>query len=156
MTRAATKLAINRLLERKPLDAATIDRFLERHAVPVIEGPRATFLWRGHADEVAVRHRVVGLADPLPLRRVRDTDLWYVTTDIPEGSRIEYQYEVTRDGWTESYLNDPLNPKLAHGPFGASSVCAAAGYHVPDWCLPDPEARPGEVVERTIASKALR
>ena len=35
-------------------------------------------------------------------------------------------------------------------------MCAAAGYQVPDWSLHDPEARPGEVVERTIASKALR
>ena len=87
---------------------------------------------------------------------VRDTDLWYVSTDIPEGSRIEYSFEITRDDHTESFLNDPLNPKLAHGPFGASSVCAAAGYQVPDWTLHDPEARPGEVVERTIASKALR
>ena len=144
MTRAATKLAINRLLERKPLDGASIDRFIERHGgAPVIEGSRATFLWRGHADEVSVRHRVVGLPDPLRLRHVKDTDLWYVTTDIPEGSRIEYSFEVTRDDHTESFLNDPLNPKLAHGPFGSSSVCAAAGYHVPDWTQHDPEARPG-------------
>jgi enterochelin esterase-like enzyme len=160
MTRAATKLVINRLLDRKPLDDHAVDRFIERLAngggAPIIEGSRATFLWRGHVDEVSVRHRVVGLADPLRLRRVPDTDLWYVTTEIPEGSRIEYQFEVTRDDHTESFLNDPLNPKLAHGPFGSSSVCAAAGYHVPDWCLFDPEARPGEVVERTIASKALR
>ena len=105
---------------------------------------------------MSVRHRVVGLPDPLRLRHVKDTDLWYVTTDIPEGSRIEYSFEVTRDEHTESFLNDPLNPKLAHGPFGSSSVCAAAGYHVPDWTQHDPEARPGEVVERTITSKALR
>ena len=156
MTRAATKLAINRLLERRPLDDAAVDRFIGRHGTPIIEGSRATFLWRGHADEVSVRHRVVGLADPLWLRHVPDTDLWYVTTEIPEGSRIEYQFEVTRDDHTDSFLNDPLNPKLAHGPFGASSVCAAAGYEVPDWCLHDPEARTGELVERSIASKALR
>jgi enterochelin esterase family protein len=160
VTRAATKLAINRLIERKPLDDAAVDRFVERlvagGGAPIIEGSRATFLWRGDADEVSVRHRVVGLADPLVLRRVKGTHLWYVTTDIPEGSRIEYQFEVTRDGHTDSFLNAPLNPKLAHGPFGSSSVCAAAGYHVPDWTQHDPEARPGEVVERTIASKALR
>lgn len=150
------KLAINRLVERYPLDAASIDRFLQRNGAPIIEGTRATFLWRGEADEVLVRHRVVGLPDPLALRRVKDTDLWYVTAEIPEGSRIEYQFEIARGEHRESHLNDPLNPKLANGPFGASSVCAAAGYAVPDWCLPDPEARPGEVVERVIASKALR
>jgi enterochelin esterase-like enzyme len=160
MSRAASKLAINRLLDRKPLDHETIDRFIDRllngGGAPIIEGSRATFLWRGHADEVSVRHRVVGLPDPLRLRHVKDTDLWYVSTDIPEGSRIEYSFEVTRDDHTESFLNDPLNPKLAHGPFGASSVCAAAGYEVPDWTFHDPEARPGEVIERSIASKALR
>ena len=139
MTRAAPKLAINRLLDRKPLDDAAIDRFIDRHGAPIIEGSRATFLWRGHADEVvgaASRGRAPRPATPAA--GAQDTDLWYVSTDIPEGSRIEYQFEVTRDGHTDSFLNDPLNPKLAHGPFGASSVCAAAGYHVPDWTLHDP------------------
>ena len=103
-----------------------------------------------------MRHRVVGLPDPLRLRPSRRRTSGTSGTDIPEGSRIEYQFEVTRDGHADSFLNDPLNPKLAHGPFGASSVCAASGYQVPDWTLHDPEARPGEIVERTITSKALR
>jgi hypothetical protein len=30
-----TKLAINRLRDRRPLDSATVDRFLARHEVPV-------------------------------------------------------------------------------------------------------------------------
>ena len=64
----------------------------------------------------------MGLPDPLPLRRIRDTDLWYVTTELPEGSRVEYQFEIIRGEHHEEFVNDPLNPKLAHGPFGASSV----------------------------------
>ena len=40
MTRAATKLAINRLLERRPLDDAAVDRFIGRHGTPIIEGSR--------------------------------------------------------------------------------------------------------------------
>ena len=150
------RLAINRLLDRRPLDEAMITRFIDRYGAPIVEGARTTFLWRGEADEVMVRHRVVGLADPLRLRRIKDTDLWYTTTAMPEGSRVEYQFEVVRGDHRESYVNDPLNPKLAHGPFGASSVCAATGYVVPDWTLPDPEARPGEIVEHSLTSKALR
>jgi enterochelin esterase family protein len=150
------KLAINRLMDRRPLDAAAIDRFLERNGGPIVEGARATFLWRGEADEVLVRHRVVGLPDPLPLRRIRDTDLWYATTELPEGSRVEYQLEIVRGEHREEYVNDPLNPKVAHGPFGASSVLSATGYEVPDWCLPDPESRPGEIHEEVLGSKALR
>ena len=137
------KLAINRLIDRRPLDGAAIDRFLERYGAPIVEDDRATFLWRGEADEVLVRHRVIGWADPLPLRRIRDTDLWYATTELPAGSRIEYQFELVRGEHREQYVNDPLNPRLAHGPFGASSVLSATGYEVPDWCRHDPEARPG-------------
>ena len=86
-----------------------------------------------------VRHRVVGLPDPLHLRRLADTDLWHVTIELPEGSRVEYQFEVVRGGVREQYLNDPLNPRLAHGPFGSQSVAAASGYVVPSWT----SARPG-------------
>ena len=39
---------------------------------------------------------------------------------------------------------------------GSSSVCFGAGYETPDWALPDPEARPGELVDISMPSKALR
>jgi enterochelin esterase family protein len=153
--RAPRKLAINRLRERPHLDAEMIDRFTKKYRSPIIEGERATFLFRGHADEVRVRHRVVGLPDPLPLRRIRDTDLWAVTTELPQGSRVEYQLE-TRHGEHYERFNDPLNPRVAHSPMGSSSVCAAIGYAVPEWVHPDPEARPGELVTELVQSKALR
>ena len=149
------RLAVNRLRERLPVDGAAIDRFLARHPSPVIEGERATFLFRGDADEVRVRHRVVGLPDPLPMRRLPDTDLWAATTVLPSGSRVEYQLETRRGDHYESF-NDPLNPKVAHSPMGSSSVCAATGYEVPDWVHHDPEARQGEIVEDALRSKALR
>ena len=40
-------------------------------------------------------------------------------------------------------FNDPLNPKLSHSPFGASSVCFAFGYTTPEWTFPDPVPHPG-------------
>ncbi len=150
------KLAINRLRQRRGLDKAAIDRFLARRDVPIVEGLRCTFLWRGEADEVRVRHRVVGLPDPLQLRRVGDTDLWYVVIELPENSRVEYQFELVLAGETISFVNDPLNPRVAHSPMGSSSVCYGSGYRVPDWTQPDPEARPGELVDMPIRSLALR
>jgi enterochelin esterase family protein len=150
-----TRLAVNRLREGLPLDGPTIDRFLERFGAPIIEGERATFLYRGDVDEVWVRHRVVGLPDPLPLRRIGESDLWSVTTVLPEGSRVEYQVEI-RKGEAYERFNDPLNPRLAHSPMGSSSVCAAIGYRVPQWVAHDPEAREGTLVEEQVRSKALR
>jgi enterochelin esterase-like enzyme len=148
------RLAINRLRERRPLTAADVDDFLDRHEVPVVEGNRCTFCFRGPADEVHLVQRVVGLPERMPLRRLHDTDLWYLVLELPEGSRVEYQIEVLLDGHAERF-NDPLNPRLAHSPVGSSSVCFAHGYETPDWTMPDPEARPGDLAELVVNSRAL-
>jgi len=149
------KLAINRLRERRPLDSGTVDRFLARNQVPIIEGARCTFLYRGEADEVFVVHRIFGLPDHMPLRRLHGTDLWYAVLELPEGSRVEYQLEVARGG-QRSRFNDPLNPRVARSPVGDSSVCYAYGHVIPDWTVPDPEARPGSLVDMVVPSRALR
>jgi len=149
-----SRLAINRLKERKP-DAAAVDRFLARHDVPIVEGDRCTFLWRGEADEVFLVQRIVGLPERLPLRRLWGTDLWYLVLELPPGSRINYQVEVRRGDRVERG-NDPLNPKVSYSPVGTSSVCFAHGYTTPDWTEPDPDARPGELTELMLPSRALR
>ncbi|HEU5486154.1 MAG TPA: enterochelin esterase, partial [Microlunatus sp.] len=150
------KLAINRLRESKHLDQQTLERFIDRHEFPIVEGTTTTFVaWQQHADEVFVRHRVVGVADPLPMRRITNTDLFYVVVEIPRDSRVEYQIEKRRgDHWER--FNDPLNPHTARSPVGDSSVCYGYGYQVPDWATYDPEARPGELVELMIRSQAQR
>jgi hypothetical protein len=55
---AGRKLAINRLRDRQPLDSAAVGRFLARHEVPIVEGARCTFLYRGEAGEVFLIHRI--------------------------------------------------------------------------------------------------
>lgn len=149
------QLAIHRLRARKPLDDNAIDRFLQQHTVPIVEGEKCTFLYRGDADEVWVRHRIVGQQQRVPMRRLPGTALWFVVLELPTGSRVEYQLEVRR-GEHHEEGNDPLNPHVANSPVGSSSVCQATGYVVPDWVHPDPEARPGEIVDLTVQSAALR
>jgi enterochelin esterase family protein len=153
--RPGRKLAITRLRERRPLDAAPIDRFLARHQVPSVEGATCTFLYRGAADSVQLIHRVVGLPERLPLRQIPGTDLWYLLLELPDTSRVEYQLEVAAGGESRR-INDPLNPHRSHSPMGSSSVCFARGYVTPEWTEPDPESRPGELIDLPIASRALR
>ncbi|WP_246241749.1 alpha/beta hydrolase-fold protein [Flexivirga aerilata] len=137
------------------MDENAVDRFLERHDVPIVEGEKCTFLFRGAADEVWVRRRIVGQPQRVPMRRLGDTSLWYVILELPAGSRVEYQLEVRRGDHYEQG-NDPLNPRVANSPVGSSSVCQATGYVVPDWIHPDPDARPGEIVDLAVQSRALR
>ncbi len=131
-----------------------IDHFLESNTIPIVEGARCTFLFRGDADEVWVCQRIVGLPNRIPMRRLRGTSLWYLVLELPEGSRVEYQIELRRGDHYERF-NDPLNPQLSNSPMGQSSVCFAYGYQTPEWTLPDPEARTGELTEWVIPSKAL-
>jgi enterochelin esterase family protein len=120
-----------------------------------VEGSRCTFLYRGEADGVYLIHRVVGLPGRLPLRLIPGTDLWYLVLELPDSSRVEYQFEVSRDGRVERG-NDPLNPHHSHSPMGSSSVCFARGYVTPSWTEFDPEARAGTLVDMVVPSRALR
>jgi enterochelin esterase-like enzyme len=147
-------LAIEELARREHVSGDDVDAFLAEHEVPIIEGERATFLFRGHADEVHVRHRIVELPDRLPMERVEGTDLWFRVLELPHGSRVEYRLEVAVDGEHHEF-DDPLNPRRAPNPFGANAVCYGAGYETPDWTHHDPDARPGRLEEIQVTSAAF-
>ncbi|HVE98864.1 MAG TPA: alpha/beta hydrolase-fold protein [Mycobacteriales bacterium] len=151
----STKLAINRLKETPGLDAAAVDEFLAARDVPIVEGSRVTFLYRGEADSVWLKHSVYGLPGDQELRRLRGTDLWYLVIDLPEGSRMEYKLDVVRGGHGE-LIDDPLNPLRSGNPIGSNSVCRAAGYEPPEWAEFDPDSRPGLLEQVVVPSRALR
>jgi enterochelin esterase-like enzyme len=135
---ARSQRALTRLLTEGNSPEA-IDQLLREHQVPLVDGPTCTFLWRGEADWVAVEHRMLGVPIPLPLRRLKGTDLWYASVELPPGARVQYRLLVRRGGHTES-MNDPLNPRVVGDPVGSQSVLEADGYITPDWTVPDPEA----------------
>lgn len=143
-----------KLLAQSPPPREAIDRFLAETRSPIVEGTTTTFLYRGQADAVRLRHWVFGLPTAQAFERVPGTDLWHFVMELPRGSRVEYKIEVDRAGETR-LIRDPLNPQLAHDPYGANSVCAGEGYATPEWAEEDPEARPGELVPLTVASAAL-
>jgi enterochelin esterase family protein len=151
---SAETLAIDRLLADAPPDEAALAAFLERHEFPLNEGRSTTFVFRGEADKVLLRHWIWGLPGTLPFRRVPETDLWFLIEELPSGSRIEYKLEVVQNGGRE-LIRDPLNPHLAHDPFGSNSVLHGPDYETPDWTLEDPEARPGQLVALQLDSAQL-
>lgn len=135
------RLAIEKLRAHNP-DRGAVDAFLEGRKVPIIEGTSATFVWRGEADAVNLRHWIFGMESSQGLSRVPNTDLWTLTIEIPRMSRIEYKLEIRRGEHAE-WVEDPRNPHRARDPFGANSVLAGEGYELPEWTLEDKTARPG-------------
>jgi enterochelin esterase-like enzyme len=148
------KLAIHELLEAGRPDSGAIDAFLRGHSFPLIEGKRATFVFRGHADAVNLRHWIYGLESSQPFERAYDTDLWFHVHEMPPGSRVEYKLEVIRGG-NHEWIRDPFNPHLAQDPFGANSVAQGDGYARPLWSLPDPDARKGRTEELWLTETAF-
>ena len=149
-----TGLAIADLADGDTPSAETVDRFLETHTFPVVEGDHCTFVFRGDATEVSLRHWVFGLPTAAPFTRIAGTDLWFYVLELPAGSRVEYKIEVV-SGRRGEWIRDPLNPNVAHDPFGTNSVCYGAGYEVPWWVHDDPSAPKGSLEERVLQSAAL-
>lgn len=148
------KSAIQTLLTQGPVDEASITAFLRGHTFPIVEGRQATFVYHGAAEAVHLRHWVYGLASSQSFERIAGTNLWYHTLEIPPQSRVEYKLEVIQAG-NRQWIRDPLNPNLAHDPFGANSVCHGKGYARPAWTEHDPEARHGTIKEMVFTETAL-
>ncbi len=145
---------IHRLLTETPLDDAAIDAFLAENPPPIAEDAGVTFIYRGAADAVYLHHWIYGLESAKAFHRAGESDLWYRFEDIPAHSRVEYKFEVV-NGDEHRLIRDPLNPALAHDPFGANSVCHGAGYETPDWIAPDPEAREGALEDHAVRSPSF-
>ena len=146
---------LRRLFRKGTPAAGEIDTFLGENRFPLVDESDVTFVFRGDADSVYLRCWISGLDTAQPFQPLAGTDLWAATIELPQGSRIEYKFEVVRSGHHELIL-DPLNPVLAHDPFGANSVCQAWGYERPQWTLPREEAREGTLESLEVDSRVFR
>ncbi|HET9622420.1 MAG TPA: hypothetical protein VFP84_13700, partial [Kofleriaceae bacterium] len=95
-----------------PHTAAAVDGFLAGHSFPIVEGSSITFVYRGDAEAVHLKHWVYGLPSSQSLKNLDGTNLWHLTLELPAGSRVEYKLEVVRGGRGE-WMQDPLNPNRA-------------------------------------------
>lgn len=148
MTRAIDALAAG------PRTPEAVDAFIARGKFPLVEGAAITFVYRGEAEAVNLKHWVFGLPALQPLARLAETELWYLTLEVPERSRIEYKLEVVRHSRGE-WIEDPLNPHSARDPLGVNSVAHAVGYAVPEWTRPDREAPGGTLDEIRFDSQVF-
>ncbi|HSA80807.1 MAG TPA: alpha/beta hydrolase-fold protein [Geminicoccaceae bacterium] len=145
---------IRRLERMAPLERHHVDSFIGRNRFPLIERSAATFVYRGAADAVYLRRWLHGVTDGVPLERLDGSDLWHLRVPVPKGARLEYKFDVVRDG-ASAWINDPLNPEIATDPFGANSVCRAFGYVTPVWSEPNPSAPAGQIEELSLPSAAF-
>ncbi|HMO13750.1 MAG TPA: alpha/beta hydrolase-fold protein [Pirellulaceae bacterium] len=131
-----------------------IKHFIESHQFPIVENNTVTFVFVGEAQQVELRHWIYGLPSSIPLARLERTNVWYRTVEFPLGSRIEYKFGVTRSGHNQ-WIHDPLNPNIAHDPFGGNSVVHSCGYRIPEWSYHNEQSRSGHLIDLEIPSRAF-
>jgi enterochelin esterase family protein len=141
-------------LKAGPRTKEAIDQWFAAHTFPIVDGNEITFVWRGDAEAVHLKHWVFGLPSSQQLARVDNTDVWHLTFSLPPNSRVEYKLEVVRNGHGE-WRQDPLNQNLARDPFGANSVAHGTGYEIPPWIHYDPAAAQGHRDEIWIDSNTF-
>jgi enterochelin esterase-like enzyme len=154
VTTALRQLLADTSHDSKPALQARLDEWMRGRTFPLVEGKSATFVWRGEADEIRLRHFIFGLETSQPLQRVEGTNFWHLEVEIPPRSRVEYKFEVRRNGHNQ-WIRDPLNPNHARDPFGANSVLQGSGYEVPEWTRFDPKARQGTLETLKVPSEAF-
>jgi enterochelin esterase family protein len=145
-------VALSQLIRYGSPSQDEVDLFVEENTFPLQEGSASTFVYRGQADRIVLHHWVHGAPSAQPFVRIIGSDLWCLTLELPERSRIEYKLEVSRNGRSR-LIRDPLNPLEAHDPFGSNSVCHGPGYETPDWTRDYPEVPRGDTEIVEVESK---
>jgi len=87
-----------------------------------------------------------------PLDFSPDDGEWRLHLDRPPVHRMEYKFQLHREGATEEVC-DPANPLRAPGAFGDKSVVEFPDYTAPAWL--SAERVPGEYVDLSIPAPAL-
>lgn len=64
---------------------------------------------------------------------VEEDMVWQLRFGRPDADRMEYMLHLLHKDGGEEWINDPGNPVIAPGPFGAKSVIEWPEYRAPSW-----------------------
>jgi len=123
-----------------------------RDRFPITEDSLATFVYYGR----------VGLRVTVPsdlnrwdtkahqMTRIGETDLHYITLELPRDARIDYKFYV--DG---AWMLDPLNPNTVMGGFGPNSELSMPDHEFPEEILPVDTIPLGELEVHHFESRIM-
>ena len=107
-------------VERASDAEARINKLLaDQKENPILEGDRiAHLVYKGVADDLALRGDLFELGREVQMHRVGKTDFFFASLELPPDARIAYQF-VRNLGET---IADPRNPRQATSPTYAGSI----------------------------------
>jgi glucoamylase len=126
-------------VERAAQTPEFVARLKSASASPIIEGDKATFVYRGKARRVEVVGDFTSWSPGgMTLSAVPGTDIKYITRTFPLATRAEYK--LIADG---EWMLDPLNPKkLDNGVGGENSFFTMPNYRPSAYIRDDAAGHP--------------
>jgi enterochelin esterase-like enzyme len=147
-----------RLDDASPEDyEAVVEAWLEEQpAVPLTEGTRAVFLWRGDEADVRMVGDATGWFAPTsprlrPLDGYEGVALQFLAQTYETDARLDYKLVIGGSDWRL----DPLNPRTMLGGFGANSELAMPAYVTPAEVVTTGVAPQGTLTTHTLESTHL-
>jgi len=129
-------------------DTDLIDEFIAGQVrIPIVEpGGLVHFLYRGSAEDVGIQVGYNSRMGSAPMKRVEETDLWYLSYELRPTGRYDYAFQIDLG----KIVADTLNSRPAPGVKNWSELV------MPGW---QPHTREvsikGSVEERTFPSAAF-
>jgi enterochelin esterase family protein len=147
--RAGNRVAIRQFWDDAKDAIPLVERIPENDQVRLV-----TFLWRGGDEARELELKVAGFFPPeldqKPLRRLADTDVWYLTARLPVAARFTYMF-TGKLGKKRAIL-DPLNPTK----HGYASLLELPGAPPQPWIRTQPDAPKGTLQAEKIRSAILK
>lgn len=147
--------------------SAIIDAYLSDKTTPIIEGDDVHFVLRGDYQDVAVASEFYGVRQERKMKRVADTDLFYLVAKVPQASRLSYvffaDYQPIVDPkndrtTTSSLLSGEMEPSFAKAAPPLTLSWFDKGEDIgglPNYFDQPPSHLAGAIVETSIRSDKL-
>ncbi|MEM1183220.1 MAG: PQQ-binding-like beta-propeller repeat protein [Acidobacteriota bacterium] len=130
--------------------AEMIERFMADHpSLPIFEGNLVHFVYRGEVEDLAISGNFIRDGSQHPMHRVKGTDFYFRSYELPESSVFTYRYAV----FDEPRL-DPGNPRTVGQDRRERSLLATPGWRAPSH-LREPTGPRGHLEELQWKSEAL-
>ncbi|HEX8536129.1 MAG TPA: alpha/beta hydrolase-fold protein [Cystobacter sp.] len=95
------------------MDTTTLEQRARAEGTPVIDGEKATFVWRGRKPVSVAGDFLDWSGEPIPLKEVAP-GLWTHTLKLPRDTYVEYAFQDAKG----RRVRDPLNERLTSNGFG--------------------------------------
>src|SRR3712207_9026825 len=95
------------------MDTTTLEQRARAEGTPVIDGEKATFVWRGRKPVSVAGDFQDWRGKPIPLKEVAP-GLWTHSLKLPRDTYVEYAFQDAKG----RRVRDPLNERLTSNGFG--------------------------------------